>query len=246
MQESLRVTAPSASAAAGRWNLARDHPEGRREAVLGRSYADARGNLWGRQVVRLDTPYTRPGLDDPWPTIVHLPPGDGTGARVPFERLQYWWTRDAAATRALINLAYRWHIEGKRMMPAPGGKWCAKVTPGGMTGACCRRCRVTAPAHAPPIRPPVPAPNGHSRPSLPLPLQRRGGALALPAGAYAPRPSFDRPPDPRTAAPRVNGRQYMGAWFRPAIDYPTELVDNLPGQGIGNPWWAGRRMATGS
>ena len=38
-----------------------------------------------------------------------------------FERLQYWWTRDAAATRALINLAYRWHIEGKRMMPAPGG-----------------------------------------------------------------------------------------------------------------------------
>ena len=84
-------------------------------------YADARGNLWGRQVVRLDTPYTRPGLDDPWPTTVHLPPGDGTGARVAFERLQYWWTRDAAATRALINLAYRWHIEGKRMMPAPGG-----------------------------------------------------------------------------------------------------------------------------
>ena len=29
----------------------------------------------------------------------------------------------------------------------------------------------------------------------------------------------------------------MGAWFRPAIDYPTELVDNLPGQGIGNPYW---------
>ena len=84
-------------------------------------YADARGNLWGRQVVRLDTPYTRPGLDDPWPTIVHLPPGDGTGARLSFERLQYWWTRDAACTRALINLAYRWHIEGKRMMPAPGG-----------------------------------------------------------------------------------------------------------------------------
>ena len=35
----------------------------------------------------------------------------------------------------------------------------------------------------------------------------------------------------------MNGRQYMGAWFRPAIDYPTELVDNLPGQGIGNPYW---------
>ena len=27
---------------------------------------------------------------------------------------------DAAAARALINLAYRWHIEGKRLMPAPG------------------------------------------------------------------------------------------------------------------------------
>ena len=26
-----------------------------------------------------------------------------------------------------------------------------------------------------------------------------------------------------------NGARYMGAWFRPAIDYPTELVDNLPG-----------------
>ena len=37
MQESLRVTAPSASAAAGRWNHARSQPEGRTGAVLGRS-----------------------------------------------------------------------------------------------------------------------------------------------------------------------------------------------------------------
>ena len=210
-------------------------------------YADARGNLWGRQVVRLDTPYTRPGLDDPWPTIVHLPPGDGTGARVPFERLQYWWTRDAAATRALINLAYRWHIEGKRMMPAPGGKYWLQLRdpklydrltdaeiealcypPG--TGSKRRDERIadgrraldklvregdarwndgrllpplpsdSTGARPPPIRPPVPAPNGHSRPSLPLPLQR-GGALALPAGAYAPRPSFDRPPDSERRRP---------------------------------------------
>ena len=34
-----------------------------------------------------------------------------------------------------------------------------------------------------------------------------------------------------------NGRQYMGRWFRPEIDYPTELVDHLPGQGIDNPYW---------
>ena len=30
---------------------------------------------------------------------------------------------------------------------------------------------------------------------------------------------------------------YMGAWFRPAIDYPAPLVDHLPGQGIDNPYW---------
>ena len=35
----------------------------------------------------------------------------------------------------------------------------------------------------------------------------------------------------------MNGRQYMGRWFRPAIDYPVELVDHLPGQAIGNPYW---------
>ena len=29
----------------------------------------------------------------------------------------------------------------------------------------------------------------------------------------------------------------MGRWFRPDSDYPAELVDRLPGQGIGNPYW---------
>ena len=51
------------------------------------------------------------------------------------------------------------------------------------------------------------------------------GRRRFPADAGAPLPSS------------MNGRQYMGRWFRPAIDYPVELVDNLPGQGIGNPYW---------
>ncbi|MDE0204897.1 MAG: hypothetical protein OXP66_02550 [Candidatus Tectomicrobia bacterium] len=89
-------------------------------------YADEHGNLWGRQVVRLDTPYMRPGLDDPWPTLVHLPPGDGHGPGYRFDRVQYWMTNNAAAMRALINLGYRWHIEGKRLMPAGGNA--AKAT----------------------------------------------------------------------------------------------------------------------
>ena len=84
-------------------------------------YADASGVLWGRQVVRLDTPVTRPPLDHRWPVVTHFPPGDGTGPRIVFERLQYWSVRDPAAYRALINLAYRWHVEGKRLMPVKGG-----------------------------------------------------------------------------------------------------------------------------
>ena len=80
-----------------------------------------RGNLWSRPVVTLATPLTRPALDDPWPVTVHLPPGDGTGPAINFARLQYWSVRNAACYRALINLAYRWHIEGKRLMPANGG-----------------------------------------------------------------------------------------------------------------------------
>ncbi len=84
------------------------------------------GRLWSRPVLRLDWPQSVTGgydtamLDEPWPVSVHLPPGDGTGAPVAWDRLRQYMTRDAAAARALINLAYRWHIEGKRLMPAPG------------------------------------------------------------------------------------------------------------------------------
>ena len=35
----------------------------------------------------------------------------------------------------------------------------------------------------------------------------------------------------------ANGPAYLGRWFRPAIDYPVELVDLLPGQAIDNPYW---------
>ena len=78
------------------------------------------GRVWSRPVLRLDWPltYDRRLLDEVWPVTVHLPPGDGTGPAIAWDRLRYWWTRDAACARALINLAYRWHIEGKRLMPA--------------------------------------------------------------------------------------------------------------------------------
>ena len=75
-------------------------------------------------------PLTRPGLDDPWPVTTHLPPGDGTGPPINFARVQYWSVRDVAAFRALINLAYRWHIEGKRLMPARrGNHWLQRRDP---------------------------------------------------------------------------------------------------------------------
>ena len=84
------------------------------------------GRLWSRPLLRLDWPQSVAGgydtsmLDEPWPVSVHLPPGDGNGAPIAWDRLRQYMTRDAAAARALINLAYRWHIEGKRLMPAPG------------------------------------------------------------------------------------------------------------------------------
>ena len=83
-------------------------------------YPRGSGNLWARPVVTLANPLTRPGIDDPWPVTVHLPPGRGIGPPISFARLQYWSTRNAACYRALINLKYRWHIEGKRLMPAKG------------------------------------------------------------------------------------------------------------------------------
>ena len=93
-------------------------------------YPTGSGNLWARPVVTLATPLTRPGLDDPWPVTTHLPPGDGTGPPINFARVQYWSVRDVAAFRALINLAYRWHIEGKRLMPARrGNHWLQRRDP---------------------------------------------------------------------------------------------------------------------
>ena len=76
------------------------------------------GRIWSRPLLRLDWPQSVAGgyetsmLDEPWPVSVHLPPGDGNGAPVNWDRLRQYMTRDAAGTRALINLAYRWHIEG--------------------------------------------------------------------------------------------------------------------------------------
>ena len=93
-------------------------------------YPVGSGNLWARPVVMLPQPLTIPGLDDPWPTTVHLPPGDGIGPALSFARVQYWSVRNAACFRALINLAYRWHIEGKRLMPAPGSNhWLQRRVP---------------------------------------------------------------------------------------------------------------------
>lgn len=97
------------------------------------------GHLWLRRVVSVDKPgeYNSDLLDDPWGLAVWLPPGDGTGPRIRFERLQRWWrTRggDGGCVRALINLAYRWHVEGKRLVPAggknrPGRPWLYRRDP---------------------------------------------------------------------------------------------------------------------
>ncbi len=82
------------------------------------------GHLWLRRVVTVDKPgeYDRDMLDDPWGVTVWLPPGDGRGPRISLDRLQRWWGRggDAAAVRALINLRFRWYIEGRRVVPAKG------------------------------------------------------------------------------------------------------------------------------
>lgn len=47
-----------------------------------------------------------------------------------WDRLLHWSTRDAACYRAIINLAYRWHIEGKRLMPVDRGRhWIQRRDP---------------------------------------------------------------------------------------------------------------------
>ena len=85
------------------------------------------GRLFTRSVVRMDGipkggPYDTSMLDEPWPVAVWLPPGDGTGPAVLWKRLLYLMCNDAAAARLLINLVYRWYVEGKRLHPAGKGK----------------------------------------------------------------------------------------------------------------------------
>ena len=97
-------------------------------------YRDENGRLWGRRPVTADVPYTYDTglLDAPWPVVVHLPPGTGNGPPIRFDRLQRWARKDgnAACYHALINLAYRWWIEGKRLHPAAGGKhWLRRADP---------------------------------------------------------------------------------------------------------------------
>ena len=93
------------------------------------------GHLWLRRVVTVDKPgeYNPAMLDDPWGVTVWLPPGDGTGPRIRLHRLQRWWRHrggDAAAVRALINLRFRWYIEGKRVAPvAKAGPWLQRRDP---------------------------------------------------------------------------------------------------------------------
>ena len=84
-------------------------------------YPAGSGNLWAEPVVTLPRPLTTPGLDDPWPVRVRFPPGDGTGPKIDYGRLRAWYD-DVVCFRALINLHYRWHIEGLRLMPVRGGK----------------------------------------------------------------------------------------------------------------------------
>ena len=119
----------------GRWQPSRgdwDRLQAACDAINdARIVYEADGNLWERQPVVIDKPllYSRELLDAAWPVIVHFPPGDGIGPPVDFARLQRWARKrggNAAAYRALINLAYRWWIQGKRLHPASrqrGAHW---------------------------------------------------------------------------------------------------------------------------
>ncbi|MDE2768573.1 MAG: hypothetical protein OXI70_10850 [Chloroflexota bacterium] len=94
------------------------------------------GRIWTRSVVRMDGipegAYETAMLDEPWPVSVWLPPGDGTGPAVAWELLLKLMCTDATAARLLINLAYRWHVEGKRLHPVGRGKrkrWLYRTDP---------------------------------------------------------------------------------------------------------------------
>ena len=112
----------------GRWQPARDWD--RLQAACDvmndtRLPYEHNGLLWERRPVTIDKPltYDRRLMDEPWPVVVHLPPGDGTGPPIDFRRLQRWARKrggNSAAYRALINLSFRWWIEGKRVIPPRG------------------------------------------------------------------------------------------------------------------------------
>lgn len=93
------------------------------------------GLLWTRQVVNLDMPesYHRGLLKQTWPVLVWFPPGDGTGPLIDYSRLQRWHRQqggNGACWRALINLSYRWHVEGLRLLPVRGGEhWVQRRNP---------------------------------------------------------------------------------------------------------------------
>ena len=55
-------------------------------------------------------------LDDVMRIIVDLPPGAATGPQVP-STLGEWGAKDAAAYRALLNLAFEWYEPGRTHMP---------------------------------------------------------------------------------------------------------------------------------
>ena len=55
-------------------------------------------------------------LDDAMRIIVDLPPGSSTGPQVP-STLGEWGAKDAAAYRALLNLAFQWYEPGRTHMP---------------------------------------------------------------------------------------------------------------------------------
>ena len=88
------------------------------------------GVLWKRQLVNMDLPLVRPSLDTPLRALIWLPSGETTGPQLRFCRLQYWGVRRAACYRALINLGFRSHIEGLRLMPVRKRKfWIPKPDP---------------------------------------------------------------------------------------------------------------------
>ena len=90
--------------------------------------ATGRGGL--RRIVSLsDLPRAPLALDDLISLIVHLPPGAEDGPVVS-PKLAWWALKSPPAYRALIGLAYRWHIPGVTRRPVRNGKhWVQSTNP---------------------------------------------------------------------------------------------------------------------